>query len=132
MQRPAHQASLPDTCLQTLDFPLQRLRSLERLESLDIAYVDVGTYSMRLHTVRLTELLYLPALRALCLVVPGLHDDTDAAAFLGPLFVRQLREGCLQDLDITLLSESEGQPHRPPQEQSRHWGSCLGEQASVT
>ncbi len=89
--------------------PLQRLRSLERLESLDIAYVDVGTYSMRLHTVRLTELLYLPRLRKLCLAVPGLHDDVDTAAFLGVNFMRQLREGCLEGLDITLLSEGEGE-----------------------
>ena len=70
-------------------------------------YVDVGTYSMRLHTVRLTELLYLPRLRQLRLVVPGLHDDVDAAAFLGVNFMRQLREGCLQRLDITLLSDTE-------------------------
>ena len=90
--------------------PLQRLRSLERLESLDIAYVDVGTYSMRLHAVRLTELLYLPRLRKLRLAVPGLHDDVDAAAFLGANFMRQLREGCLESLDITLLSEGEGRP----------------------
>ena len=94
--------------------PLQRLRSLERLESLDIAYVDVGTYSMRLHAVRLMELLYLPRLRKLCLAVPGLHDDVDAAAFLGANFMRQLREGCLESLDITLLSEGEGrQPASP-------------------
>ena len=86
---------------------LQRLRSLEQLESLDVEYVDVGTYSMRLHTVRLTELLYLPRLRQLRLVVPGLHDDVDAGAFLGANFMRQLREGCLQRLDITLLSDSE-------------------------
>ena len=70
-------------------------------------YVDVGTYSMRLHTVRLTELLYLPRLRQLRLVVPGLHDDVDAGAFLGANFMRQLREGCLQRLDITLLSDTE-------------------------
>ena len=70
-------------------------------------YVDVGTYSMRLHTVRLTELLYLPRLRQLRLVVPGLHDDVDAGAFLGVNFMRQLREGCLQRLDITLLSDTE-------------------------
>ena len=87
---------------------LQRLRSLERLESLDIAYVNVGTYSMRLHIVRLTELLYLPRLRRLRLLVPGLHDAADAAAFLGANFMRQLREGCLQRLDITLLSEDNG------------------------
>ena len=86
----------------------QRLRSLEQLESLDIAYVNVGTYSMRLHTVRLTELLFLPRLRTLRLLVPGLHDEADAAAFLGANFVRQLREGCLQELDITLLSEDNG------------------------
>ena len=89
---------------------LQRLRSLERLESLDIAYVNVGTYSMRLHTVRLTELLFLPRLRRLRLLVPGLHDAADAAAFLGANFVRQLREGCLQHLDITLLSEDDSEP----------------------
>ena len=87
---------------------VQRLRSLERLESLDIAYVNVGTYSMRLHTVRLTELLYLPRLRRLRLLVPGLHDEADAAAFLGANFMCQLREGCLQELDITLLSEDNG------------------------
>ncbi len=85
---------------------------MERLESLDIAYVNVGTYSMRLHIVRLTELLYLPRLRRLRLLVPGLHDEADAAAFLGANFVRQLREGCLQHLDITLLSEDNGKP--PP------------------
>ena len=94
-------------CSPTEPAPLQRLRSLEQLESLDVEYVDVGTYSMRLHTVRLTELLYLPRLRQLRLVVPGLHDDVDAAAFLGANFMRQLCEGCLQHLDITLLSDSE-------------------------
>lgn len=86
----------------------QRLRSLERLESLDIAYVNVGTYSMRLHIVRLTELLYLPRLRRLRLLVPGLHDEADGAAFLGANFMRQLREGCLRRLDVTLLSEDGG------------------------
>ena len=70
-------------------------------------YVDLETYSMRLHTVRLTELLYLPRLQQLRLVVPGLHDDVDAGAFLGVNFMRQLREGCLQRLDITLLSDTE-------------------------
>ncbi len=87
---------------------LQRLRSLEHLDSLDIAYVDVGTYSMRLHSVRLIELLYLPRLRRLRLVVPGLYDEADAASFLGANFMRQLREGCLQELDITLLSDDNG------------------------
>ena len=63
---------------------------------------------MRLHIVRLTELLYLPRLRRLRLAVPGLHNEADGAAFLGPNFMRQLREGCLQHLDVTLLSEDSG------------------------
>ena len=99
---------------------LQRLRSLERLDSLDIAYVDVGTYSMRLHAVRLIELLYLPRLRRLRLVVPGLHDEADAASFLGANFMRQLREGCLQELDITLLSDDNGRLLRATQHCPNH------------
>ena len=65
-------------------------------------------------SVRLTELLYLPA------AAPRFADGRARAARRHrrcgvpgrQLFVRQLREGCLQDLDITLLSEERtASPH---------------------
>lgn len=74
------------------------------LDSLEVLYVPISSYSMRLHAVRLTEFLFIPRLRVLRLIVPGLHDETEAASFLGPIFTQQLRKSNLQDIDITLIT----------------------------
>ena len=91
---------------------VQRLQALAGLEALDICYsTEMSTYALKLHSVRLMELLYCPSLRRLRLTVPALHDEADKAMFLGPMFMEQLRTGPLQELDITLVSQIEGQ-HR--------------------
>lgn len=79
------------------------------LESLEVIYVPMSSYSMRLHAVRLTELLFIPRLRVLRIVVPGLYDEADAASFLGPIFMGQLRKCKLEEIDITLITDQDGE-----------------------
>ncbi|CAL8460662.1 g192 [Coccomyxa elongata] len=97
-----------------------KLKRLEMLDSLEVLYVPISSYSMRLHAVRLTEFLFIPRLRVLRLIVPGLHDETEAASFLGPIFTQQLRKSNLQDIDITLITvEPDGERSEDKQELAR-------------
>ena len=66
-------------------------------------------YSMRLFAVRLAELLHCPRLTRLRLTVPALHDSTDGTVFLSHLFMSQLRACALRELDITLVTDAEGE-----------------------
>ena len=79
------------------------------LDSLEVVYIPMSSYSMRLHAVRLTEFLFIPRLRVLRIVVPGLYDEADAASFLGPIFMGQLRKCNLQEIDITLMTDQDGE-----------------------
>jgi hypothetical protein len=89
---------------------VQRLHALTALHSLDICYSpEMSSYALKLHSVRLMELLWCPNLHRLRLTVPALHDDVDRGMFLGPLFMGQLRKGPLQELNITLVSQVEGE-----------------------
>jgi hypothetical protein len=86
----------------------QKLASLDALERLEVRYAPCAAYSARLFAVRLSELLHCKRLRALRLCVPALHDSTDGTVFLSPVFMAQLRACALDELDITLVSDSEG------------------------